>query len=71
MLLGLGQIVHDALALQMRGKRTAATRLCSPAAVGRCGRILVIGASFAVLRQVFDIDTLSLQFGFEQRQLRP
>ena len=43
--LGLGQIVHDAFALQMRGQWTAATRLCSGAAVGRCGRIFVIGAA--------------------------
>jgi len=39
MLLGFGQIVHNAFALQMRGQRVAATRLCSGAAVGRCGRI--------------------------------
>ena len=68
MLLGFGQIVHNAFPLQMRGQRAAATRLCSGAA-GRRGRSFVIGTGSIVLRQIFDVHSLSFQLRFEQRQL--
>ena len=69
MLLRFGQIVHPAFAFQMSGQRVAAPRFRSRAAVGRCGRVFVVGAVSVVLRQVFHVHAQSFPFGFEQRQL--
>jgi hypothetical protein len=44
MLLGFGQIVHDAFALQMRGQSAAATRLRSAPLSADAGGSFVVGA---------------------------
>ena len=67
MLFGFLKIVHDTFAFQMAGQSAAAPRTRPGAAAwrGRRGFVIRTVSDVFALRQIFNVYTLSLEFGFE------